>query len=298
MARGRRNRGFHISGRTLRSIRSFFMHLLRLIRDNELGLLATSMAFATVLSVMPLIAVSLSVFLFIEPLEPYLQQLEALMLRYLLSGPGNALLEDLRETISQMRSSVVGSAGLVFLLVVATKLLRDVDTAVQRVWGERRHPRTIRSFLSYLGILILGPLALAGLVAALSMPVIPYLGRIPTRVIAYLVVLTILYPVYQFVPRQRVRVRAAFFSAVGSVALLALVQGGYGWITANVLNYNRVYGSLAVLPLFLIWILLFWIVFLLGNAFCATLTHRMERSREQESSPQPPAISRRFRRRK
>jgi membrane protein len=66
-------------------------------------------------------------------------------------------------------------------------------------------------------------------------------------------------------------------TSVGAVLMLAIVQYGYTWVTANVLNYNRIYGSLAVIPLFLIWILLFWIVFLLGAAACATVTQRLGR---------------------
>ncbi len=266
-----------------RGLLGFVRHVVDIVRENELGLLATSMAFATVLAVMPLLAVSLSVFLFIEPLEPYLRALEQIMLQYLLSGPGNQLVTQVQDTISQMRSSVIGGAGLVFLVAVAMKLLNDVDTAVQRVWGVRDRRHAVRSLLSYLAIIVLGPVVLALLVAALSVDVLPYFGRIPTRVVAYLVLATILFAVYHFVPRHPVKFRASLVSTAGSVLLLALVQRGYGWITANVLNYNRIYGSLAVIPLFLIWVLLFWIVFLLGNAACAALTHRAEHAAERRA---------------
>ena len=249
-------------------------NILHIIRENELGLLASSMAFATVLAVMPLVAVSMSIFLFVEPLEPYLQELEKLILRYLLSGPGNTLLSEVQGTIAQMRSSVVGGTGLIFLLVVSTKLLSDIDTAVQRVWGVRKKRSHVHSLLSYLGIIVIGPVVLALLVAVLSVDSIPGLPRIPSRILAYMVLAVVLYAVYQLVPQARVRISAALISSLASVALLAVVQYGYTWINANVLNYNRIYGSLAVLPLFLIWLLLFWIVFLLGNAACAAMTHR------------------------
>jgi membrane protein len=253
--------------------------ILEIIRKNELGLLASSMAFATVLAVMPLVAVSMSIFLFVEPLEPYLKELERLLLRYLLSGPGNTLLTEVQATIAQMRSSVVGGTGLVFLLAASTKLISDIDTAVQRVWGVKKDRPRVHSLLYYLGVIVLGPVALAVVIAVLSVDVVPGLTRIPSRVVAYIVLVMSLYAVYQLVPRARVRVSAALIASAGSVVLLAGVQYGYGWITSNVLNYNRIYGSLAVFPLFLIWLLLFWIVFLLGNAACAAMTHRLDAPR-------------------
>jgi membrane protein len=257
--------------------RTFLRHLMTVIQENELGLLATSMAFTTVLSVIPLVAVSVSIFLFVEPLEPYLQQLESIILQYLLSGPGNELVTQVRDAIRQMRSSVLGGAGLILLVPLAMKLLSDIDTAVQRVWGSRGRQRGVRSFLSYIGILVLGPVALSLLIAALSVDVLPVFGRIPTRIIAYLILTLILFLVYQFVPRYHVRYRASLISSVSAVLLLGLVQYGYAWLTANVINYNRIYGSLAVIPLFLIWVLIFWIVFLLGAAACATVTQGLGR---------------------
>ncbi len=259
----------------------FLRHVADIVRKNELGLLATSMAFATVLAVMPLLAVSLSVFLFVEPLEPYLRDLEAIILEYLLSSPGSRIVSQVERTISQMRSSVMGGTGLVFLIGVAMKLLNDIDTAVQRVWGVRHRKHAVRSLLSYVAIIVLGPLLLALLIAVLSVDVLPYFGRIPTRIVAYLVLTATLFSVYHFVPRHPVKLKASLATTAGSAVLLAVVQRGYAWVTANVLNYNRIYGSLAVIPLFLIWVLLFWAVFLLGNATCAALTHRAEHARER-----------------
>jgi membrane protein len=75
-------------------------------------------------------------------------------------------------------------------------------------------------------------------------------------------------------PKTPVRLSAAFRAAIVTSLLWELAKWGFASYSASVIQYNLVYGSLAVFPLFLIWLFVTWIVILFGAELCFVIQNR------------------------
>jgi membrane protein len=78
--------------------------------------------------------------------------------------------------------------------------------------------------------------------------------------------------IYKVVPHRTVYWRHAFAGAFLAVVAFELVKWWLGVFIGNFSNYGKVYGTLAFLPIFMVWIYLGWISILLGASFAASMS--------------------------
>jgi membrane protein len=76
---------------------------------------------------------------------------------------------------------------------------------------------------------------------------------------------------YQVVPNRRVRWRDAIAGAFVAAVLFEFARKGFALYVRGVANYREVYGALAAIPIFLIWVYLSWVIVLLGAILAAAL---------------------------
>lgn len=249
----------------------------RRLVDSEVRLLAGSLAFATTISIVPLLAVSLSVFHSHGGFEPLLARLEPFLLDNLVAGAGVDVAEAIREGIRRVHSRALGAGGVIGLLLTSLNLFWNIETGVQRIWGARAARSWWLRLTVYWAILFLGPLLLAVGLGAVGSVGLESLAYVPKGSIGFLFTFIGLMTIYKFVPAKDVRLRAAFWSALcASIGVLA-AQEFYFVLTKKILAYNKVYGSLASVPIFLLWVLVLWWIVLFGVALCKALHDHEER---------------------
>jgi membrane protein len=182
-------------------------------------------------------------------------------------------------------SIALGSVGFIALLFSASSLLRNIDGAVNEVWGIRRQRPILIRALIYLGLLLLGPVFLAASFSGTG-AVREFIVNAGYSVAPQIVLITMagsavtgLTLLYYWTPYAKVAVRSAL--AGGIVA-------GVGWVVAKVLyqefaeqifRYDNLWGSLSVVPLFLAWIHVSWLLVLSG----ARLSYAVEHSSFRDS---------------
>jgi membrane protein len=257
-------------------------------RLSGVGLMRTAAAlsFTTVLGLVPLFTVAF-VYVARYPLfERWLGALERFLVRHLLPGSGPAIRPYLDEFTA--RAANLQGLGIAIVIVTAVLLIATVESEINAIWGAE-HPRSLLRRLVVYGIgVTLGPVAIGGAVystnwlleATLAAEIVtrPEASRLATPIAVGLatLVFTLLYAV---LPARRVPWRAAI--AGGLVAALGFEAAKRGFVlyVTNVPTYQRVYGAVAVLPLFLVWIFVSWIVVLFGAAVSATLAEGAPRKR-------------------
>ena len=77
---------------------------------------------------------------------------------------------------------------------------------------------------------------------------------------------------YRVVPHRTVHWRHAFAGAVLAVLMFELVKGGLGLFLGSFRSYETIYGTVAFVPIFLIWVFLGWVSILLGASLGSSIS--------------------------
>lgn len=241
---------------------------------------ATALAYTTLLSLVPLAAV---VFSFLGAL-PGFGGFEDDIRDFVFNNFVPAFGETIDEYLNQFagKAKQLTLTGVLFLLAIALMLMATIENAFNRIWkvGEKRRPTT--RFLIYWLLLTLGPILVGVGIAStsylLSLPTVDTIGgwfELKKRLLSLVPFLTTsvaLTLLYMLVPNCHVPARYAAIGGVSAAVLFETVKFGFGYYVKTVPTYEAIYGALAVLPIFFIWIYLSWVVVLLGAQLTYSLT--------------------------
>lgn len=270
-----------------------FMLLLgrRIIEDKAL-LNAAALTFTTLLALVPLTAVSVAIFAAFPIGDRVLEQLQAFIFENFVPAAGLTVQQYLEE-FSAKAAKLTGP-GFLFLLITSLMLVASIDRAFNDIWRVQRKRRTLSKFLVYWAIITLGPL-LMGLSVALTSYLfsLPLLGAgsgeqtLASRLIQWtpwLASSTAFTLLYALVPQHRVPLVHALVGGVTAALLFELAKKGFVTYLSFFKAYEVIYGALSVIPIFLVWVYLAWLVTLLG----AEITYCLGASRLGEGRRQGP----------
>jgi membrane protein len=244
-----------------------------LIRSGELQMVAASLSFTTVLSMIPFLAVALATIQFVDSSNAFYTRLESLVLQYFQDPIGQDGVLLIRKSFHRIHAGRMGSLGAVFLVLASVVLVNEVEKAIHKVWNlPERRPLYQRLFVSWI-FLIVVPVLLAVLFALSSMKAMMGItGIVPASVYSTTLLFLTLASTYKFMPNTKVRWSASLRGAIFATLGLSVLFKSFKLITTKVFIYSKVYGSLAAVPGFLIWILVIWYVVLIGASISATYT--------------------------
>ena len=236
---------------------------------------AASLTYTTLLSLVPLMTVSLAIFAAFPVSDRVAEQIQNFVFRNFVPASGE-LLQQYLQQFSQKASRLTG-AGFIFLIIVALIMMANIDRAFNTIWRVQRKRGSLSMFIIYWSILSLGPLLIG-----ISMAVTSYLVSIPLfsntvetlglkarliglmPILASAVAFTLLYAI---VPNRKVPFRHALIGGFLAATLFELAKRGFVLYLTSFPTYQAIYGALAVIPIFLVWIYLSWVVILLGAEF-------------------------------
>ncbi len=182
------------------------------------------------------------------------------------------LVKQITDFIGNIRTGTLTTASALALLFVGISLLRTIEATFNDIWGVTRGRGWVKSIVYYWAAITLGPLFLVG---ALTLTTGPYLETTQRlvgmpgfsfvfKVLPFVILSLGFTAFYAVMPNTRVHFKAA---------LVGGIVGGCLWQLNNIFNvlyvsravtYSKVYGSLGVLPLFLIGLYFSWLIMLLG----------------------------------
>ncbi len=242
---------------------------------NDLRFAASSLAFSTLLSLIPFLVVVLAVFQSIGGLEQFYPKIESLLLSYLKEATGGTVTRFIKRSLTTVNSNTLGISGILLLLWTSLGLIKNIDFAFNKIWKIKLTKPLYKRLGLYWLILVSIPIALA-LFAGLKSLVIfeQSSGFYEAEVLFSISAGVFLSTLYKVIPHTQVLWAPAFISAAVASVCLSLVQNTFFWFAIRVFRQNKIYGSLASFPIFLIWLLVVWYVVLGGVAFCAYLQQK------------------------
>ena len=267
-----------IVGRPLWKLTRILRYPYALIRDitrGDLTLRAMSLVYTTLLSIVPIIALSFSV---LKGLG-YHRELEPLLYSFLepLGDRGYELTAQIMSFVDNVRGGVLGSLGLIFLLYYLISAVEKVEESFNFVWRVEK-PRSFgRRFSEYLSVMVVGPaiiVAALGLIATLASTTFmqtlshyrPFdsILLVMSAITPYLLVSGVFTFMYGFVPNTKVRLRAALIGGVSAGAAWAFSGMVFARFAAGSTNTMVIYAGFAIVIVALIWLYVSWLVLLLG----------------------------------
>lgn len=242
----------------------------------EIRFAAASLAFSSLLSIIPFLIVILAFFQSVGGFDSLYPQAEAVLLSYLKEATGSTVTQYLKATITQVQSRTIGATGILFLIFTSLGLLRNIDIAFQRIWRLKVQRPFHRRMGMYWFFLISAPVLLAVFIGLRSIDYMNSLSRAVEHQFAFSVWTSfVLWILYTVIPDTKVNRIASLIAAIAASAALTIVQGSFLWASLKIFKQNKFYGSLASMPIFLIWILIVWWVVLSGVSLCSFLQQRV-----------------------
>jgi len=259
----------------LKSIFQFFRAYVRLWSHHQISLRSAALTYTLILALIPMLAVCLSAFTLFWDVRDLNARFMSFLMEHLAPGSGRVVQGHIQNLLLKVRFKAIGYVGFAVLLVISLLLLSSIENAINRIWSIRRHKDLWKRIVIYNLMLIVGPVTISLSIATTAMvsKLFPqYLGKANAgSMIINAVLLALIYKIF---PNKRVHWGAAFFAGVLACGAFELAKWIYAVYAAKAMFYNKVYGGLAVLPLFLVWVYVNWNIFLGGALFSYMIQHR------------------------
>lgn len=267
----------HISAQIRRFV-AFVRFLMERLQEDKALLNASALAYTTLLALVPLTTVSVAVFAAFPIGDRAIEQLQDFVFQNFVPAAG----EVVRDHLDQFsgKAARLGGPSFLFLIITSLLLMASIDRSFNDIWRVQRERRPLTKFLVYWAVITVGPLLMGLSVAAtsylLSLPMLTgaahsigaesWLLRL-TPLLASMLAFTLL---YSLVPLRRVPVNHALAGGITAAILFELAKRSFGAYLAYFPTYEAIYGALAAVPIFLVWLYLSWLVTLFGAelTFC------------------------------
>jgi len=267
--------------------------------EGQLTLRAMSLVYTTLLSLVPLLALTFSVlkgFGVQNQLEPALVNTMSA-----LGDQGEEIARQIVSFVDNIKVGVLGSIGLGMLIYTVISLLHKIEKSFNYIWHIEKARPLGQRFSEYLSVILVGPLLIfsaLGMTASLmsssvvgavsSLPLLGFVVLYIGKLIPYALVIIAFTFVYMFMPNTKVRMGPALIG--GAVAGIAWETAGwaFGTFVVNSGNYTAIYSGFAILIMFMIWLFLSWLILLLGTSiafYCQNPGHIAVRRDQQALSP-------------
>ena len=258
----------------------------RFIKDSCI-VSASALTFYSVLSLVPIVALVLGIakgFGVYSLLENQLHQ-------QTFTNPEivDFVLQFANQALENTQGGLITGIGIVFLLWAVIKVLGNTELAMNQIWGVVRGRSVTKKFTDYLSIMFIAPIFVVlissinvfltsnlqtiamedGFLSYASSLIITLLNFLP-----FILVWMLFIFLYMFMPTTRVRFKYALLAGIVAGSVYQVVQWFYIRFQIGVSSYNAIYGSLAALPLLLVWLQLSWSIVLWGTELCYIMKNR------------------------
>ncbi len=269
---------------TLSRKKSFLIKLLRIIvlafrgfDEDKCSLKASALTFYSLLSIIPAAALAFGIakgfgmrkLLEKELLERMKGQEE--VINYII-GYANSMLEE-------AKGGIIAGIGIVVLFYLIIRLLENIERSFNDIWGVS-HSRSLGRRLSdYLSVLFVAPILfimsssitvfittqIARTTQRIDLlgPVSPFI-LFSVKILPYCVIWLLFTFVYIYMPNTKVHFKSGLLGGIIAGTIFVLAQWVYINFQVGVSRYGAIYGSFAVLPFFMIWLQISWLIVLFG----------------------------------
>jgi len=249
------------------------------LSEEQVPQVAGSLTFTTVLAVVPVMTIAFAIFTTFPLFNTFRDALEAYFVQSLMPrGVTNTILDNL--SLFAAKANRLSAVGAVTLVLTAIMMFAIVDRSLNRIWRVKTPRSFTQSLIVYWAIMTLGPLLIG---ASLSLTTIvspvastlaqqlPWMGTVAAISVSLMLMTMFFGLLYLIVPNRLVDWRDALIGGLVAAIAFEMTNRGFAFFITKFPSYRVIYGALAAVPIFLVWVYLFWLITLLGAVLAVAL---------------------------
>ncbi len=262
----------------LARLRSFLRFLRHRFSETRLEQAAAALSYTSLLAMVPLMAIGLSVFAIFPGLDQSRDEVYAFFFQNFAPHLEGAIKSKLATFAENARE--LTTVGLLFLFATAILLLSTIEKTFNQIWHVSVPRKLVPRLLAYWAVMTLGPLLIgAGLsVSGYLFAATEWFGsevveniRSFLRFLPFLLGTIAIALLYIVIPNCEVNWRDALIGGAVAAFLFEGAKKGFGIYLATFPTYEAVYGALAAIPIFLVWMFVSWFAVLAGGVLTAAI---------------------------
>ena len=275
------------------TVKNMLKQLAANCKNDQISITAGHLAYVTLLSLVPFIAVTFTMLSAFPAFKGIRIQVEDFIFNNFVPASGEIVQKYIGEFVAN--ASQMTAISLVFLVLVALLLISNIDKTLNRIWKTQSHRRGIISFSIYWMVLTLGPILIG-----LSLIITSYLVTLEvfdneytrgfksillslapfiTSVAAFVII-------YMVVPNKVVKFKHAAIGGFIAALLFEFSKAGFAAYVTHFPSYQAIYGAMAAMPILFVWVYLSWVVVLIG-AECVVLAESISADRDKNEAIEP-----------
>ena len=268
-----------IAGRTSKATPSFLRYLLARFQSDGCTTAAAALGYTSLLAIVPMLTIALAMF----AAFPFFAGMRGSMVQSLFNNLAPSLgatVQNYLNTFMDNAGKATG-AGIVGLAVTAILLIHTIQTAFDRIFGSTSGRTQWSRFPIYWALLTLGPI-LFGVSFSISTYFFQAAGqadfygvstgvRIVGTILPFVLEAAGFALFYRLMPTRPVLIPDAVWGGLTAAFLFELVKRLFGLYLTYMPTYQALYGALAAIPIFMVWMYVAWVITLVGAEITAAL---------------------------
>ena len=259
----------------IKSLRLSYV-VLREFTEGNLTLRAMSLVYTTLLSIVPLIAISFSV---LKAFGVHNQVVEPFLLKFLapLGPKGEEITFKIIGFVQNIKVGVLGSFGLAFLFYTVISVIQKIEKSFNSIWRIKKSRSFSRRFSDYISIVLVGPVLIFSAIALTATlthtAIVKKLISIEpfgtffyfiVEISPYILVSAAFTFLYIFLPNTKVKFGSALVGGIFAGVLWETTGWAFASFIVSSTKYAAIYSGFAILVMFMIWLYLSWLILLVG----------------------------------
>ena len=252
---------------------------IRRLTEERLPQVAGSLTFTSVLALVPLLTIVLAIFTTFPIFATFRTSLETYFVQTLIPrGIATTITGNLTQFAS--KATRLSAVGAVALLLTSTAMMSTIERAFNQIWGVRRRRPFTQRLVMYWALLTLGPI-LFGLSLTVTSQLfmatsevvraVPFFGALFYTAVSVGLSAGAYTLLYVTVPNRDVEWGDALVGGLVAALAFEIAKRIFAIFIKQFPTYAIIYGALAALPLFLLWLYFSWMISLVGATITAAL---------------------------
>jgi membrane protein len=266
-------------GLSWKQILNLFKFAMQRLQEGRLPQVAGSLTFTTVLALVPILTVAFAIFTAFPLFNTFRASLEAYFIQSLMpKGISNTILGYLTQFAT--KATRVSAISGVALMITTLTTMAMIDRSFNEIWQVKRSRPFLQRLLVYWAIVTLGPLLVGVSLTSTSyvftatsgvVGTVPFFGGVFYTTTSILFTTGAFALLYLIVPNRPVEWRDAAWGGLFAAVAFEIAKRIFASFVIQFPTYTIVYGALAAVPLFLVWIYVSWLIILIGAVIAAAL---------------------------